>query len=353
MTERKTERAKQLLVRYIRDRLMTTGDKLPPQNELRRIFHYGAATISSAITALKLDGVLEVRDKVGVFVADPEAGGHAGRVIGITMLHGENNFYYSCLLASLQIHLVENGCTTRLFRCLRKGKNERILWETDDFPGLRRSIENNEIQGLIHLDDFSHAALDFIKSKKLPLIFVGSRGGIAENGVFFDHNRIVKEACKMLKQKQAQRPALICQSSIRQEVEAVFRENFGSAAPVFIKCTPEDDQNIAGMVLAIPENERPDWLICLDDFAALHLCSGLARNLGPENMPGAFIMYNRASGMHYPLSKLICCNNDLCKFAAIGVDLLMKAMMSGRQDTGAVFYFPEITDLSSNLSKGD
>ncbi|MBR4076042.1 MAG: hypothetical protein IKK25_04175, partial [Lentisphaeria bacterium] len=182
---------------------------------------------------------------------------------------------------------------------------------------------------------------------------VGSRGGIAENGVFFDHNRIVKEACKMLKQKQAQRPALICQSSIRQEVEAVFRENFGSAAPVFIKCTPEDDQNIAGMVLAIPENERPDWLICLDDFAALHLCSGLARNLGPENMPGAFIMYNRASGMHYPLSKLICCNNDLCKFAAIGVDLLMKAMMSGRQDTGAVFYFPEITDLSSNLSKGD
>ena len=65
MTERKTERAKQLLVRYIRDRQMTNGDKLPPQNELRRIFRYGAATISSAINALKSDGVLDVRDKVG------------------------------------------------------------------------------------------------------------------------------------------------------------------------------------------------------------------------------------------------------------------------------------------------
>lgn len=353
MTERKAERVKQLLVRYIRDRQMTNGDKLPPQNELRRIFHYGAATVSSAINALKQDGVLEVRDKVGVFVADPEAGGHAGRIIGITMLYDENNFYYSCLLASLQIHLVENGCTIRLFRCLRKEKIERILWEIDDFPGLRRSIENNEIQGLIHLDDFSHAALDFIKSKKLPLIFVGSRGGIAENGVFFDHNRIVKEACEMLKQKQARRPALICQASVRQEVEAVFCENFGSAAPVFIKCTSGDDQNIVGTILAMPEKERPDWLICLEDFAALQLISGLARNLGPEKMPGAFIMYNRASGMHYPLSKLICCDNDLYRFAAIGVDLLMQAMMSGKQDTGAVFYFPEITDFSINFSKGD
>ena len=353
MTERKTERAKQLLVRYIRDRQMTTGDKLPPQNELRRIFHYGAATICSAIHALKLDGVLEARDKVGVFVADPEAGGHAGRIIGITMLYGENNFYYSCLLASLQMHLVENGCTIRLFRCLRKEKNERILFEADDFPGLRRSIENNEIQGLIHLDDFSHAALDFIKSKKLPLIFLGSRGGIAENGVFFDHNRIVKEACKMLKQKQVLRPALICQASIRQEVEPFFHENFGRTAPVFTRNKPENDQNIAEMILAMPGKERPDWLICLDDFAALHLIAGLARKLAPENMPGAFIMYNRASGMHYPLSKLICCDNNLYKFAAMGVELLMKAMMSGKQDTGAVFYFPEITDLSTYFSKGE
>ena len=124
MTERKTERAKQLLVRYIRDRQMTTGDKLPPQNELRRIFHYGAATVSSAINALKQDGVLEVRDKVGVFVADPEAGGHAGRVIGITMLYGENNFYYSCLLASLQqARRIISISTTRARRLFPESKS--------------------------------------------------------------------------------------------------------------------------------------------------------------------------------------------------------------------------------------
>ena len=37
------------------------------------------------------------------------------------------------------------------------------------------------------------------------------------------------------------------------------------------------------------------------------------------------------------------------QFAALGVELLMKAMMSGKQDVGAVFYFPEIKELSDNL----
>ena len=247
------------------------------------------------------------------------------------------------------MHLVENGCTVRLFRCLRREKKERILFETDDFPGLRRSIENAEIQGLLHLDDFSQESLEFIKSRKLPLIFVGSRGGIAENGVFFDHKRILKEACRMLKQKQAQRPALICQSSIRQEVEGVFYENFGSTAPVFCGGGTADDRAVAEKILAMSGTERPDWLICLDDFAALYLTAALARSIEPEKMPGAFIMYNRASRMNYPLSELICCDNDLHQFAAMGVKLLMKAMMSGKQDTGAVFYFPEISDLSTNF----
>ena len=351
MTERKTERAKQLLIRYIRDRQLKNGAKLPPQNELRRIFHYGATTICSAVNALRDDGVLEVRDKVGVFVIDPDAGGHAGRVVGVTMLSGENNFYYSCLLTSLQMHLVENGCTVRLFRSSRKAKNGDFLFEIDDFPGLRRSVENEEIQGLIHLDDFSYAAIEFIREKKLPLVFVGSPGGIAENGAFFDYEKIISEACRMLKKSQALRPALFCQATIRQEVEHVFYENFGGTSRIFSYETFSDEQQVKVIreILAMPENERPDWLICLEDLFALALVCALARNLPPEKMPGAFVMFDRAAQINYPLSRIICCDNDLHQFAALGVELLMKAMMSGKQDIGAVFYFPKISDLSTNL----
>ena len=106
MTERKTEQAKSLLVRYIRDQQMKRGDRLPPQDFLRKTFKFGTATISAAINELKDDGVLEVRDKVGVFVIDPNADGHAGRTIGITMRHAENSLYYSCILTALQMRLV-------------------------------------------------------------------------------------------------------------------------------------------------------------------------------------------------------------------------------------------------------
>ena len=116
MTERKTEQAKSLLVRYIRDQQMKRGDRLPPQDFLRKTFKFGTATISAAINELKDDGVLEVRDKVGVFVIDPNADGHAGRTIGITMRHAENSLYYSCILTALQMRLVEEGCMIRLFR---------------------------------------------------------------------------------------------------------------------------------------------------------------------------------------------------------------------------------------------
>ena len=46
MTERKTEQAKSLLVRYIRDQQMKRGDRLPPQDFLRKTFKFGTATIS-------------------------------------------------------------------------------------------------------------------------------------------------------------------------------------------------------------------------------------------------------------------------------------------------------------------
>ena len=38
MAERKTQQAKQLLIRYIKDKNLKSGDKLPPQNQLREIF---------------------------------------------------------------------------------------------------------------------------------------------------------------------------------------------------------------------------------------------------------------------------------------------------------------------------
>jgi DNA-binding LacI/PurR family transcriptional regulator len=90
----------------------------------------------------------------------------------------------------------------------------------------------------------------------------------------------------------------------------------------------------------MPEEERPDWLICLDDVQALALLSSLACSLAPEKMPGAVVLCNLPSQFYYPVKKLILFNNNLKEFAKTAVNLLIKAMTSGNQETGQVFYLP-------------
>ena len=97
----------------------------------------------------------------------------------------------------------------RLFRYQKETERKGIFFQIDDFPGLRRSLENQELQGLIHLDDFSMQSLKFIRSKKVPLVFVGSLGGIAPYGVVYDQARTMREIGIRLKRENQQRPALI------------------------------------------------------------------------------------------------------------------------------------------------
>ena len=348
MTERKTERAKSLLVRYIRDQRMKPGDQLPPQDFLRRTFQFGTATISAAITELKNDGVLEVRDKVGVFVIDPNADGHAGRTIGITMRYAENSLYYSCILAALQMRLVEEGCMIRLFRCQKEINRKSIFFQLDDFPGLRRSLDNQELQGLIHLDDFDSRSLRYVRSRNVPLIFVGSLGGIAPNGVFYDQARCVREIGLCLKEEKPERIAFVCQPSVLQSVRSDFEAAFGSDRKIYPAKTIPEAEKIADEVVRMPDEMRYDWIIYMDDILALTITSRLAVALLPDRLPGAVIVRNLQFQMRYPVKKGIFFDNNLSEFASIGVSLLMEAMKDGKLDAGKVYYHQ--AESKENLS---
>lgn len=336
--ERKTEQAKSLLVRYMHDQQMKRGDRLPSQDFLRKTFKFGTATISSAINELKNDGVLDVRDKVGVFVIDPYADGHAGRTIGITIRHAENSFYYSCILTALQMRLIEAGCMIRLFRYQNETKRKGILFQIDDFPGLRRSIENHELQGLIHLDDFGVQALKFIQSRKIPVVFVGSPGGIAPNGVFFDLCDTMQKIGIRLKREKPQRPVLLCQPSVLKCVQERFLDAFGDNKKIYTGCCIQDAEKIADEILFMPEEERPDWMICMDDILALALVSRLATVLPPKKMPRAVILRNLQFQIRYPVKDPVFYDTDLSEFASIGVSLLMKAMKEENLNAGKVYY---------------
>ena len=114
MAEQKTEHVKRMIVRYIREQQLKSGERLPSQDFFRKKFSCGTTTVRAAIEELKNDGVLEVRDKVGVYVIDPNADGHTASVIGICAIYSDSP-YYCCLLCAIQSHLNRLGCMARLF----------------------------------------------------------------------------------------------------------------------------------------------------------------------------------------------------------------------------------------------
>ena len=83
---RQTEKAKQGILRYIWDRKLKAGDKIPAQAELSRHLGLGCATLDRAVKSLVQDGVLESRRRVGVFVRNASPEGLPGRSIGVAGL---------------------------------------------------------------------------------------------------------------------------------------------------------------------------------------------------------------------------------------------------------------------------
>ncbi len=331
--ESKTEQAKQLLVRYIRDQKLECGDRLPPQDFLRQKFNVGTATMGKAIGELKQDGVLEVRDKIGVFVIDPNADGHAGRLIGITARHVEDSPYYSCLLCALQMKLLREGCHTQIYCYDNTRDKNNFSFDIDDFPGLKRSIESGELDGIIHLDDFKDKAIKFIRNHRIPLIFVGSEG-VSPNGVFYDQKMMLPEIYRKLEKYHLQRPALYSSGGIDKYLNPLFLELTKGKGQVYSGQSLEGGKKIAEELLALPDNKRPDWIIYMDDILAQKITSELALHLPVEKLPRAVILRNKQLMISYPVPDPIFYDIDLTEVAATVVNLLLNAMKSGQIDIG-------------------
>ena len=82
---RKVEFARDAIVTWIHDRNLAPGDRLPPYSQLREELGLGSQTIAAAVGSLCEVDVLEVRDKVGIFVKNPEGGHLAGRTVAVAV----------------------------------------------------------------------------------------------------------------------------------------------------------------------------------------------------------------------------------------------------------------------------
>ena len=355
---KQTELVKNAIVAYIRDWKLSAGDKLPTQSELRKHLGVGNVTIGRAIEALRDDGILETRGRVGVFVRDASADGYIARQIGIVEMRLTEYPFGASLLQCLLIQLHDHGCQAIPFL-----RTHNTLYDSDSldlFTGLRRNIRQKRIDGIITTVSLDHEAQMFCKKNHIPVYGVGvdQRYG---NGVFLDIGYVIRKSLNYLLDKGFRRPALVCSGYpladiIRKEYESkVCNILPGKSIDQYCrilspKLSPHEKvskfilavRSVVTDFLAMPSSVRPDSVLIPDDLISNWFYTELMRQqafperwepeiIGLRNVQLPF-MGEISHGRYFEV--------DIMKMANLAVDMLLSRLRGETLTNTHLLYKP-------------
>ena len=315
---RRVESARNALITYIQDNGLTTGDRLPPYAKLRAEFGFGSQTIAAAVDSLCKLGMLEVRDKVGLFVADPTGGHLTGRTVAVAIRKLAGSAYAATLAGFIQKLLNEQNC-----RCLTFFQStdpaESPSPALSEFPGLEQAVVEKRCDGIISLCQLSEAARQKLDRNSIPCCFIGDEDHESMPlGVVIEVKRFINDAVDALKKNGCRNIIQLCASAEQLTMR-------GGALPAFVGNSYDGGVEIAGKLLDMPELSRPDGIVSDDDT----IVSGLLAELISRQLPQVTYLPQIATIIHaelgekYPSDKMILFKQNIEEYAALAVDLLL------------------------------
>ena len=328
---RKVEFARDAIVTWIHDRKLNIGDRLPPYSKLRAEFGLGSQTIAAAVGTLCEIGVLEVRDKVGIFVKNPSGGHLAGRTVAVAVRRLVGSSYAAMLAGFIQKLLSEQNCRCLTFYQVsdpelapRPGLNE--------FPGLEQAAAERRFDGMITLCPFSEPAFRRLNACGVQCCFIGDNDeDIAQYGVLIDVQDFIATAARELSSRG-------CRKVVQFFATPAQRARRSRLLAGELGCSYDGGAAIAQRFLKLPEAERPDGIVSDDDT----IVSGFLAEL-VASQPGAADPYlplvativHEEIGERYPSRRMILYSQNVEEYARMAVDLLMR-LLQGRNVTDAV-----------------
>ena len=270
-----TEMVKKQLISLIREGGLKVGSQLPPQVELREKLGVGSKTIQRAIDTLAESGILEIRPHKGVFIKQLETDGFIGHEIGLVCMWRTYSPSSASLMQCLQLQMHSKACQCKLF--LRNFPEMTRVDSLSYFDGLKRCIEQKQIQGLISTVSFDKEAWAFFREHDLPVVSLGSAafnaGFKVSGGVDMDN------MFEQSRKRGFRRPAVIfCGFPVTAQIRKKFERNCSLDPEKFCRSlTPEmevEDQpyrwtgdlyKILHQFAGMPKNVRPDVLLIPDD----------------------------------------------------------------------------------------
>ena len=330
---RKVEFARDALVTLIHDRNLQSGDRLPTYTALRNELGLGSQTIAGAVGLLCEAGVLEVRDKVGIFVKNPAGGLLAGRTIAVAVRELEGSAYAATLASYIQRFLNEQNCRCLTFYRRTGAGGERPGIE--EFPGLGQTLNEHRCDGVLTLCPFSDSSLAQIARLGIPCCFIGDDDQhFIHFGVVIEVKRFLNEAAELLKKRGCGK---IVQFAISPQQLAL---RSGCGLPGYVGMSYAGGAAIAKKLLELPASQRPEGVISDDDTVVSGFLSELTRRQYPKisYMPEIATIVHRELGENYPSDRMLLFEQSIGEYANMAVTLLLEQLRGQNIEKKRIVY---------------
>ncbi len=357
-----TETVKKQLISLIREDELKVGDRLPPQAELRKKLGVGSNTIQRAIETLATAGIFEVRPHKGVFIKQLEPNGFTCHEIGLVCMW--RTFYPAAasLMQCLQLQMHSNACQCKLF--LRNFPEMTWVDSLSYFDGLKRCIEQKQIQGLITTVSFDKEAWAFFRKHNLPVVSLGTAA--FNNGFKVCGGVRPEELFRQAKKRGFRRPAVIHSGfPVTDEIRKAFAENCRLPQDVYCRIlSPEMEaadrpyqwfgelKNILQQFSSMPKNRQPDVLLIPDDI----ITSMVHRELLKMQLDGCHwdpsFIYQTVRQIPILPEGSVCGDYyeyDIMRQAEVAVKLLLDVISGKETKERTVYIKPKLYETEGHL----
>lgn len=333
------------LVRYIIKQGLTFGEKLPAQEELRKLLNYSHNSMSPAMNLLVDSGMLERKPKIGTIINDPKSfpAGLWRIAFPFGMLDNTPRCQFETILIRyLQEKCFQAKCHMR-FYILNVDKVGIVPHEFSDFGLLQNDLEAGRVDGILTPAFFSAESSIYAAVFSVPLCNVGGwqetplRVSIAFQDVIIQGIGLLdKKGCKSIS-------VIFDRNSQKEVVDFIDNQIIKDQKYKNLQIKIIDTGNlkcVEEIVGSYKENEasRPDGLIVLNDNLALELTTRL-RDLSFS--PEVIVQSNKQIPLFFPMP-VIKIEFDIEELADAGVSLLMDRILSFDLDGGIKTIKPKV-----------
>mgnify|MGYP001427881167 CR=1 FL=1 len=316
------------IIRYILDKGLKSGDKLPSQDELRRELDFSHNSMTPAMNLLVESGMLERKRRLGTVVVDTNA--VPAGLWRVALAFGVLDITPACKFETILNRYVQEkvqraGCHIRSY-ILNYDKFKACPHELSDFGLLEADIQSGRLDAVISPAFFSTAAYEQAASHSVPLCNIGGWEDVPFR-VELNTRELVEQSVKLLKEKCCRSIAFIMDSEFQSNIvdfiksEIITAPHYHNIKFDFIHGTGDEDdaRKAADTLMNIAPEDRPDGLVILNDILALALTSIISNT---KYSPSIVVQSNKQIPLFYPMpvTKL---EFDMEKLAEVSINMVL------------------------------